>query len=85
MATMAPSFGQSFHVIQRAPDVSRSRAVLPFPLSKFAVTVLPLIVLGYIFGMLIAAALNGWAINPLLVLLNGAGILLAIRRCGEML
>lgn len=47
---------------------------------RFALAVLPLIVLGYIFGTLIAASLNGWSVHPLLVVLNGVGIILALQR-----
>ena len=55
-------------------------SVFPFDLSRFALAVLPLIILGYIFGTLISASLNGWNVHPLLVVLNGAGILLALQR-----
>jgi len=53
--------------------------------SKFLVAVLPLLILGYIFGLFVAAALHGWDINPLLILLNGAGLFLAYRECAERL
>lgn len=51
-----------------------------FHLSKFALAVLPLIILGYIFGTLIEASLNGWDVHPLIVVLNGGGIFLALQR-----
>jgi len=54
--------------------------LFPFYLSRFALAVLPLLILGYIFGTLIAASLNGWNVHPLLVVLNGAGIVLALQR-----
>jgi hypothetical protein len=54
--------------------------VFAFHLSRFALAVLPLILLGYIFGTLIAALLSGWDVHPLLIVLNGAGIVLALQR-----
>lgn len=48
-------------------------------------TLLPLLILGYIFGTLLMAAVHGWHVNPLVVLLNGVGILMAIWECKERL
>ena len=45
---------------------------------KFFFAVLPLLVLGYIFGFLVIAFLNGWHVNPFVLLLNGVGIQFAI-------
>ena len=54
--------------------------MFPTHFSRFALAVLPLIILGYIFGTLVSASLNGWNVNPLLILLNAAGILIALER-----
>ncbi len=53
--------------------------------SKFFGAVLPLLILGYIFGLFVAAALHGWEINPLLILLNGVGLFLAYLECARRL
>jgi hypothetical protein len=53
--------------------------------SKFLGAVLPLLILGYIFGLFVAAALHGWDINPLIILLNGVGLLLAYLECAARL
>lgn len=54
-------------------------------LSKFFGAVLPLLILGYIFGLLIAAAFHGWQINPFIVLLDGVGLFIALVECGRKL
>lgn len=54
-------------------------------MSKFLGAVLPLLILGYIFGLLLAAAIHGWQINPFVVLLDGAGLFLALVECGRKL
>jgi hypothetical protein len=51
---------------------------VPFLTFKFFFAVLPLVILGYIFGTLVIAAMQGWHVSPLVILLNGAGILVAI-------
>jgi hypothetical protein len=48
---------------------------------KFFGAILPLVILGHIFGLLVAAAFYGWHINPLIILLNGVGILIALWEC----
>jgi hypothetical protein len=53
--------------------------------SKFFGAVLPLLILGYIFGLFVAAALHGWEINPLVILLNGTGLFLAYLECARRL
>jgi hypothetical protein len=48
---------------------------------KFFFAILPLVVLGHIFGLLLTAFLSGWHVNPLVLLLNGVGIQFAIWEC----
>lgn len=62
---------------------SRSGPVFPFPLAKFATALLPLAILGYIFGWMMSAISAGWIIHPGLILLDGVGILLALWRCKD--
>lgn len=56
---------------------------MPFLNPKFAVALLPLVLLGYILGWMISAVSAGWEINPVLIMLDGAGILLALWRVKE--
>lgn len=55
-----------------------------FPLAKFAVALLPLVILGYIFGCMLSALAAGWSIHPALILLDCIGILLAVWRCRDL-
>lgn len=55
-----------------------------FPLAKVAAALLPLVILGYIFGWMLSALAAGWSIHPGLILLDCAGLLLALWRCKEL-
>ena len=57
--------------------------VLPFLSLKFVTALLPLILLGYMLGWMMSAVSAGWTINPLLIMLDCIGILLALWRCKE--
>jgi hypothetical protein len=57
--------------------------VFPFLSFKFVIALLPLVLLGYMLGWMASAISAGWSVNPLLVLLDCIGILLALLRCRE--
>jgi len=50
---------------------------------KFVTALLPLILLGYMLGWMVSAVSAGWTINPVLIMLDCVGILLALWRCKE--
>jgi hypothetical protein len=52
---------------------------------KFFGAVLPLLILGYILGTLLAAAIHGWHISMSILLLNVLGTLLALQNYGATL
>ena len=56
---------------------------MPFLTFKFFFAVLPLLILGYIFGTLLTASFEGWAVNPFFVALNALGILIGIWNVRE--
>ena len=58
---------------------------MPILTFKFFFAVLPLIILGHIFGFLVTAFLYGWDVNPLVLALNGVGIQFAIWECQSRL
>jgi hypothetical protein len=51
---------------------------VPLLTFKFFFAVLPLLILGYILGTLLIATWQGWQVNPLILVLNAAGILIGI-------
>ncbi len=51
---------------------------MPFLTRKFFFAVLPMLVLGYIFGTFVTAAIQGFDVNPMFVVLNIFGIAFAI-------
>ncbi len=51
---------------------------MPFLTRKFFFAVLPMLVLGYIFGSFVSAVLQGFDVNPMFVALNVFGIAFAI-------
>ncbi|WP_438754468.1 hypothetical protein [Pararhizobium sp. O133] len=51
---------------------------MPFLTLKFFVAVLPLLVLGYIFGTFVSAAIQGMHVNLVFVALNAFGIAFAL-------
>lgn len=57
--------------------------MFPFLSIKFITALLPLVLLGYMLGWMASAISAGWSINPLLLLLDCVGILLALWRCKE--
>lgn len=57
--------------------------MFPFLSLKFVTALLPLVLLGYMLGWMASAISAGWSINPLLILLDCIGILLALMRCKE--
>ena len=57
--------------------------MLPFMSLKFVTALLPLILLGYMLGWMVSAVSAGWTINPVLIMLDCVGILLALWRCKE--
>jgi hypothetical protein len=57
--------------------------VLPFLSIKFVTALLPLVPLGYMLGWMVSAVSAGCNINPVLIVLDCIGILLALWRCKE--
>lgn len=57
--------------------------MFPFISTKFVTALLPLVLLGYMLGWMVSAVSAGWSINPLLIVLDCVGILLALWRCKE--
>jgi len=53
---------------------------LPILSTKFLAAICPLLILGYIFGLLIETLSHGWDVNPVFFLLNAIGIAIAIMR-----
>jgi hypothetical protein len=51
---------------------------MPFLTFRFFFAILPLLILGYIFGTLIIANLQGWPVNPFVIGLNALGIVVGI-------
>ncbi len=61
------------------------RLLFHISLAKFCATLLPVFILGHILGIFIAADMSGWEVNPLFIVLNGLGILLAMLECRSRL
>ncbi len=51
---------------------------------RVALAILPLVILGYLLGMMMSAVLDGWSVSPWLVGLNVVGIVLALQRIGAI-
>ena len=60
-----------------------SRPVFPFISTKFVTALLPLVLLGYMLGWMVSAVSAGVSINPIFIMLDCVGILLALWRCKE--
>ena len=63
--------------------IGAAAAVFPFLSTKFITALMPLVLLGYMLGWMVSAVSAGWSINPLLIVLDCVGILLALWRCKE--
>lgn len=78
-----PSLTQSPTGKTGSSELIGAADVLPFLSIKFVTALLPLVLLGYMLGWMVSAVSAGWNINPLLIVLDCIGILLALLRCKE--
>jgi hypothetical protein len=80
---LPPSLTQPISGKERLVYDVGAAQVLPFLSLKFVTALLPLILLGYMLGWMVSAVSAGWSINPVLIMLDCIGILLALLRCKE--
>lgn len=56
---------------------------MPFLTFRFFFAILPLLILGYIFGTFVIARLQGWSVDPYVIGLNALGIVIGIAHFKE--